>query len=410
MFHGTKFQTEYKYKVLRPLGVGGMATVHLAEEKGTHRKVALKQLHPFIACDPASVKLLEQEARLAGCIRHPNVVGVLDFVEDTGLPAPTLVMEYVDGVNLSFLIAAAKDRGVTLPIDVTVRIVCDLLSGLHAAHEATRDDGSPLEIVHRDVSPQNVIVGVDGVARLTDFGIARALWRLEVTRLGVVKGKLGYMAPEQLEGRCDRRSDVYAAGVVLWELLTGARFRSLEGDAAQVLVQVLHGFAEVPSAIAPTARLLDEIVMQALARDSFSRFETAQEMADALAARVVPASAARVAEVYSQLLLTTSTSSESRDASVIHDEIAATIDLALDNPTSYSTFAGVMAVDDDELTVNEHVPATVRRTNEPVTEQLVVRPGPGLVRVQAPPARRGVPPRHRRPDGGWLEPPSALCG
>jgi eukaryotic-like serine/threonine-protein kinase len=430
MFHeeesrGVAATAEYKYKVLRPLGVGGMATVHLAEEKGTRQKVALKQLHPFIASDPASVKLLEQEARLLGCIRHQNVVGVIDFVEDTGLPAPTLVMEYVDGVNLSFLIAAAKDRGVTLPIDVTARIVCDLLSGLHAAHEATRADGSPLEIVHRDVSPQNVIVGVDGVARLTDFGIARALWRLEVTKLGVVKGKLGYMAPEQLEGRCDRRSDVYAAGVVLWELLTGTRFRSLEGEATQVLVQVLHGLASAPSTIAPEARILDEIVMRALARDSFDRFETAQEMADALAAHIAPASSARVAEVYSQLLLTKSPSSsdESRDASAVN-EVAATIDLALDNPTSYSSIARESYVrelacdDDEEVTVNERLSSSqVQAAQVKTTEDRpsgirprvdIVRSGPTLVRAQIPLARRAPTIRHVLT--GRLEPPSQLCG
>lgn len=324
-----------------------MASVHLAEMTlaGTTRKVAVKQLHPFIAADEASVALLEWEARLAKCIQHPNVVGVIDLLPASSeSSAPTLVMEWIDGANLGSMIAATSKSH--LPPDVIVAIMCDLLRGLHAAHEA-HDGDAPLEIVHRDVSPQNVIVGMDGIARLTDFGVARALWRLEATKIGGIKGKLGYMAPEQLEGRVDRRADIYAAGVVLWELLTAKRFRSLEGEASQVLIQILHGFATAPSAEGAIASL-DEIVLRALARFPEDRFATALEMADALSARISPASPARVAAVMGTL----------RTA---YDDEEITIDLSLDGPT----VATARETLSDEVTLRDVVTETLAKAWRP---------------------------------------------
>lgn len=340
--------TRGKLTVLRPLGVGGMASVHLAEmtSGGETRKVAVKQLHPFIASDEASISLLEQEARLAGCIRHPNVVGVVDFIPAASgsSTAPTLVMEWVDGSNLGVITTAMKAAKRALPLDVVVAIASDLLRGLHAAHEA-RHDGAPLEIVHRDVSPQNVIVGTDGVARLTDFGVARALWRIEATKLGVIKGKLGYMAPEQLEGKVDRRTDIYAAGVVLWELLTGKRFRSLEGEATQVLIQILHGLAAAPSSEG-ASDALDEIVLRALSRFPEDRFATALEMVDALAAVVAPASPSRVAAAVRELL-------EQHSSETSED--AVTVDLILDGPTVSSQPVLVDRTLDSTLLVDSSV-------------------------------------------------------
>ena len=293
-----------RYEAMSLAGAGGMATVHLGrfDQDGTTRRVALKRLHDFIAIDPINVGILLDEARLLSCIRHPNIVRVLDLVEDPG-SAPTLVMEWIDGTNLSTIagaVSSTRDR--LLPLDVVVAILRDILSGLHAAHEATRDDGLPLEIVHRDVSPQNVLVGVDGIARLTDFGIAKAAWRTQATEAGAIKGKLGYMSPEQLDGRADRRADIYSAGVILWELLTGCRLRSADGVSAQVLVQILHGIASAPSDHEPRAAILDDIVMRALARDPHDRFATALEMLELLVARVTPASPERVAAVLSSLM------------------------------------------------------------------------------------------------------------
>lgn len=286
-----------RYESVRPAGVGGMATVWLGnvEEDGETRNVAIKCLHEFIAEDPANIAILEDEARLASCVHHPNVVGVLELVPAEDGTPPALVMEWVDGVNLSALAAAANRSGERLPVDVVVAIMRDVLAGLHAAHEARRDDGLALEIVHRDVSPQNILVGVDGVTRLTDFGVAKATWRTQATELGAIKGKLAYMAPEQLEGRVDRRADLFAAGVVLWELLTGARLR--DGDGVQILVQILHSRVVAPSERAPSAAVLDDIVMRALASEPDERFATTAEMAEVLVGCVAPATAERVAEV-----------------------------------------------------------------------------------------------------------------
>ena len=169
------------------------------------------------------------EARLAARIHHPNVVSTLDVGEGEQL---YLVMEYIEGDRISGLIKAAARKGERVPVPVTLRIMIDVLSGLHAAHELRDHQGHPLNIVHRDVSPQNILVGVDGVTRITDFGIAKAEARLTVTREGQVKGKMSYMAPEQLSStNVNRRADVYAAGVVLWEALTGRRLFRADTEA-----------------------------------------------------------------------------------------------------------------------------------------------------------------------------------
>ena len=274
-----------RYALHGELASGGMAVVHLGTllgPVGFSRPVAIKQLHPQLAKDPAVRSMFVDEARLASRIRHPNVVPTLDVISEGD--ELLLVMEYVHGESLQHLLRAARRRQQTVPLRITLAVMAAVLHGLHAAHEATTESGKPLEIVHRDVSPQNVIVGVDGVARVLDFGIARATVRIESTREGIVKGKLAYMAPEQLGGTVvDRRADVYAAGVLLWEMTTGQRLFVRE-DGGQVLVEkLLRGAIEAPSALAPgTPRLLDAIVLNALARDRERRFATAREMALAI--------------------------------------------------------------------------------------------------------------------------------
>ena len=214
-----------RYALYGPIATGGMATVHFGRQLGAAgfaRTVAVKRLRGEYLESHEFVSTLLDEARLASRIRHPNVVATLDMVtEDDEL---FLVMEYVAGESLSRLLArVARDRGRVAP-RVATGILCGVLHALHAAHEATDERGEPLGIVHRDVSPQNVLVGSDGLARLLDFGIAKGKGRLQTTRAGQLKGKVGYMAPEQILGEePDRRSDVYAASVVLWEVLTGRR-------------------------------------------------------------------------------------------------------------------------------------------------------------------------------------------
>jgi serine/threonine-protein kinase len=274
-----------RYALLGEIAAGGMAVVHFGKllgPVGFSRPVAIKRLHPQLARDPNVRAMFVDEARLAARIRHPNVVPTLDVVTDGG--DLLLVMEYVHGEALQPLLRALRKRGERAPLPVALSVMTAVLHGLHAAHEATTEDGQPLHVVHRDVSPQNVLVGVDGVARVLDFGIARAAVRLENTREGIVKGKLAYMAPEQLGGSAvDRRADVYAASVVLWEMIAGRRLFVREDGGSVMIEKLLRGTIERPSAHAPGApRLLDAIVLHGLARHPEQRFATAREMALAL--------------------------------------------------------------------------------------------------------------------------------
>jgi serine/threonine-protein kinase len=274
-----------RYALYGEIASGGMAVVHFGKllgPVGFSRPVAIKRLHPQLAREPNVRAMFIDEARLASRIRHPNVVPTLDVVTDGG--DLSLVMEYVHGEPLQQLLRTARKRGERVPLRISLAIMTSVLHGLHAAHEATSETGEPLNVVHRDVSPQNVMVGVDGVARVLDFGIARATVRLENTREGIVKGKLAYMPPEQLGGAVvDRRADVYAAAVILWEMVSGRRLFVREDGGSVMVEKLLRGAIEPPGAHAPgTPRLLDAIVLHGLARNPDQRFATAREMALAL--------------------------------------------------------------------------------------------------------------------------------
>jgi len=273
-----------RYALYEPLASGGMATVHLGRllgPVGFSRTVAIKRLHDQFTTDPEFVSSFLDEARIAARIRHPNVVPTLDVVATDG--QLFLVMEYVQGESLSRLLRATKERNERVPLNVAVTIASSTLHGLHAAHEATSERGEPLHIVHRDVSPQNVMVGIDGAARVVDFGVAKAIGRLQDTREGQLKGKIAYMAPEQLKSEAvDRRCDVYAAAVVLWETLTTRRLFTGDSDGA-VLNRVLLGEVDPPSKYrSDVSRELDAIVMRGLQRDPNARWQTARDMALAL--------------------------------------------------------------------------------------------------------------------------------
>jgi serine/threonine-protein kinase len=272
-----------RYALHDEIAAGGMASVHIGRLMGTigfARTVAVKRLHPQMAREPEFVAMLLDEARLAARIHHPNVVQTLDVVAAEG--EVFLVMEYVQGETLGRLARAALTRGTPLPVPMVGAIMAGVLHGLHAAHEARSERGDPLGIVHRDVSPQNVIVGVDGIARVLDFGVAKAIGRLQSTREGQLKGKLAYMAPEQLDGRSDRRTDVYAASVVLWEMLAGRRLFKGETEA-EVFGKVREGRVVAPSSFAPVVPArLDAITLRGLQQDPAHRFSTAREMACAI--------------------------------------------------------------------------------------------------------------------------------
>lgn len=286
------------------IGGGGMAVVHLARALGAagfSRVVAIKRVLPGRAADPRAATMLVDEARMASRIRHPNVVTTLDVLEAGG--EVLLVMEYVHGVTLSQLVRLAAQSARPVPPRVAARIVLDVLAGLGAAHAATSERGRPLELVHRDVSPQNILVDTDGVVRLADFGIAKATSRIGVTREGEIKGKLAYMAPEQLRGgEVDRRADLYATGIVLWELLAGRRlFEGRDADLAAALRGALEGKLTPVSAQAGLDAAVDVLLARALAASPGDRFADAAQMASALSAAMPRASAAEVAAFATEL-------------------------------------------------------------------------------------------------------------
>jgi serine/threonine-protein kinase len=280
-----------------------MGTVHVGRLRGAagfSRVVALKRLCFGLSEDVEFRRALVDEARLVSRIRHPNVVPALDVVEvGTDL---YMVMEYVHGVSLASLLMHGGDAAV--PVDIAVGILEGVLAGLHAAHEARGEDGTPLGIVHRDVSPENILVGADGIARLIDFGIAKAATRTALTQPGTIKGKVGYMAPEQLlSERISRHADIFAAAVVLWEALANRRLIEQQAEGAQ---------SERPGALArrlaenegtPPSRhraeigpALDAVVLRGLALEPTDRFPTAERMAISLREASPPATTADIAK------------------------------------------------------------------------------------------------------------------
>ena len=275
-----------RYEVVGEIASGGMATVYLAllaGARGPQRFVALKVLHPHLAREPEFVAMFLDEARLASSIRDPHVVPIAEIgrTEDGFF----LVMDYVEGDTLARFAARAATRGTRLPREVVVRVLLDTLAGLHAAHELTDDAGRSLGLVHRDVSPQNILLGTDGFARITDFGVARAAARLSSTRNGRLKGKLAYMAPEQARSEStDRRADVFAAGILLWEMLAGRRLFKAETEAATILRVVVDPIPRLNSVAPDVPAAFDAVCAKALSRNPEDRYQTARQMGDALAA------------------------------------------------------------------------------------------------------------------------------
>jgi serine/threonine-protein kinase len=279
-----------RYWLYDEIAAGGMATVHLGRlvgPAGFTRTVAIKRLHPQFAKDEEFSSMFLDEARIAARIRHPNALTALDVVQAKG--ELYIVMDYIHGESLGKLL-----RGGPVPLAVASGIMTQALLGLHAAHEAVDDQGQRLDIVHRDVSPQNILVGVDGVARVVDFGIAKAASRVHTTQAGKIKGKLSYMSPQQVQSEdVDRRADIFAAGVVLWESVVGRKLLA-RGDAT--INRVLHWQGIPAEELALIPAFLHPIVQRALARDVGERYATAREMAMALAEAVPPASSMEIGD------------------------------------------------------------------------------------------------------------------
>ena len=276
-----------KYRLIASLGHGGMADVFLAVAQGPvgfNKLQVIKRLRPNLAEEPEFLAMFLDEARLAARLNHPNIVQTNEVGEVAG--QYFIAMEYLDGQPLHRIIHRGSKNG-ALTRAMGLKIIADTLGGLHAAHELTDYDGSPLHVVHRDASPHNVFVTYDGQTKLVDFGIAKAATRSAETRTGVLKGKIGYMAPEQ--ARCelvDRRADVFSVGVILWELISGARMWKGMSDV-EILDQLMHGrIPDITTVRADVPPDLVHIVRRALAPNQVDRYSTAAELRQELLAHL----------------------------------------------------------------------------------------------------------------------------
>ncbi len=274
--------------LLRHVATGGMGIVWQGERvgpDGARLEVAVKTIRAELAGDAAFRAMFLEEARISSRLSHPNVARVLDVGEEDG--TMFIAFAWVDGPSLESLCWDAEERGELLPRDLALRVVADVCAGLHAVHELRGDHGALLDVVHRDVTPMNVLVGKDGVARLIDLGLAKARDRAGVpTRSGIAKGTPQFMAPEQAMGQeVDRRADVFAAGAILYRALAGrAPFRDHDALAAFVMGRPL---AELPDEI---PRPIRDLVTKAMCSDPYGRFATAEEMRAAVerAGELVP--------------------------------------------------------------------------------------------------------------------------
>ncbi|PRQ03575.1 Serine/threonine-protein kinase pkn6 [Enhygromyxa salina] len=274
-----------RYELIHRIAHGGMATVYLGRAKGKagfEKIVAVKVIHPHLASEAEFVGMFLDEARIAARIHHPHVVEILDLGQSDG--AHYMVMEFIEGENLAALIRALD--GERLPVPVVLQVMADTLEGLAAAHELRDADGHPYELVHRDVSPHNILINLNGWAKVGDFGIMKAAGKASNTKTGELRGKLAYMSPEQArgDGRVDHRTDLFAVGVITWELLTGRRLFACATEAA-TLEKVIA--CEVPALdgarpeLAEHPRLregLDDLLARALAADPERRHADAGAM------------------------------------------------------------------------------------------------------------------------------------
>ena len=275
-----------KYEILALLALGGTAEIYLARiggAAGFEKYVVVKCLHDHLADDPEFVKMFLDEARLAAMLDHSNVVQTFELGEHEN--RYYMVMEYLAGLSLAMIVRRATERmpGGKLPVSLILNIAAQACAGLHYAHERRQGDGRPLNMVHRDISPQNLVISFEGVVKVVDFGIARAEMRETKTKAGTIKGKFAYMSPEQcVAHNVDRRTDVFALGVIAWELLTGRRLfkRNSPYETYQAVIECA---VEPPSTFNQELDPeLDAVIMKAVTKDKDDRYASAEAFGDAL--------------------------------------------------------------------------------------------------------------------------------
>ncbi len=270
-----------RYELVEQLGVGGMAEIFKARctgPGGFQRTVVVKRILPANTADPAFVRMFVSEAKILGMLHHPNVIQAYDFGESGG--TLFLVLEYVDGPSLADTLSVLKEAGRPIPITVACQIAHDVCRALEHVHNLLDADGAPLNVVHRDVTPSNILLTATGSAKLLDFGVAKYRASQARSQVGTIKGKPAYLAPETLDRReIDHRADIFSLGIVLHELLTGEPL--FEGENHQItFYRVLNMEIPPPSRVRPEVPPeLDAIVLKALERDRDRRYQTAQEMA-----------------------------------------------------------------------------------------------------------------------------------
>jgi serine/threonine-protein kinase len=276
-----------KYELIAPAGVGGMATVWRGiahGENGFSRTVAIKRLLPWAAADREAVQMFVEEARLASELQHPNIAQVYDFCREDEDDRCFIVMEWVEGLSLGHFLKTYLDRDEYAPWPIVASIAIEILRALTIAHGRVGPDGVAAPVYHRDVTPTNVLLGVHGIAKLTDFGMARAMDRVTVTQPGVLKGKLSYMAPEYVGGvKANPRPELYAVGVILWEAFAGRKLREAKNPAelfaktGTPVPRIREMRPDLPAEIA-------QVVDCAVERKPYDRYASTREMANALKA------------------------------------------------------------------------------------------------------------------------------
>jgi eukaryotic-like serine/threonine-protein kinase len=264
-----------KYELVQRIARGGMAEIFLAQAKGPagfEKKVVIKRVLPHLSGEPSFIKMFLQEARLGARLSHPNIVQIFDFGQVDG--TYFISMEYVEGRSLLDVVVQTRRAGTTIPIGLAVKIISETAEGLHHAHTATDSASEPLGIVHRDVSPSNILVSFAGVAKISDFGIAKATSALHQTRSGTIKGKYAYMSPQQcLSQPLDNRSDIFSLGIVLFEVTTYTRLFARSNEALTIHALLTEPIPR-PSALVPDyPPILEQIVMHCLERDPERRYQ-----------------------------------------------------------------------------------------------------------------------------------------
>jgi len=277
MSRGARFG---KYVLLNRVAVGGMAEIFLARQEGLEgfeKTICIKRIRPHLSNQPNFVRMFLNEAKLAAQLTHPNIVQIYDLGRIN--ESYFIAMEYVSGRDMSRILPKAEKQGIPFPMIYALKIASNALEGLYYAHTKTDAYGNQLNVVHRDITPENILVSYDGTVKIVDFGIAKATTQLEQTRAGEIKGKLSYMSPEQAMGKpLDHRSDIFAIGAVLYEWITGVKLFTGENEMA-ILKSIIDGkiypasyFKEdVPEAV-------ERILMKALAKDRDERYQTAWDM------------------------------------------------------------------------------------------------------------------------------------